>query len=127
MLTPFVWSALGALLLTYVLVAPLTTALTIVGVALVGLAASIPPSWTGWLPGSWAARLPINRWLAAAIVVAALTLISWSGIDAVDKRLRRLLAGADRRRRGVGGQRSGRRPGRWGVAVAGSAGHWCLG
>lgn len=98
-LTPFVWSAFGALLLTYVLVAPLTTLLTIVGVALVGLAASIPSSWTDRLPASWAARLPIDRWLAAALVATALTVISWSGIDAVDKRLRRLLAGGGRRRR----------------------------
>ncbi len=85
---PIVWLAVAAVLLVYAVVAPLTSVLTILLVAIVGFASVMP---TSWVPASYPHWLPLERWQAALAITVALVAISWPGVDAADKFLRRIL------------------------------------
>ena len=88
-LTPFIWLMLGAFLLTFVLLAPATTLLTVALIVPVGLGSAIPESWEKHLPRELATHLPLNRWVSAAAICCALFVIASPKVDAVDRMIRR--------------------------------------
>lgn len=96
-LTPVVWIVLAAMMLTFVALAPVTTLLTIVGIAVAGLAMVIPEAWLPEEAPAWVHRqLPLNRWIGTITILLALLLISSQRVDRIDRFLRGML---DRGRR----------------------------
>ncbi|MGI9119998.1 MAG: hypothetical protein ACR2G7_07755, partial [Acidimicrobiales bacterium] len=76
-LTPVVWIVLAAMMLTFVALAPVTTLLTIVGIAVVGLAMDIPEIWLPDEAPAWVhQQLPLNRGIGTITILLALLLIS---------------------------------------------------
>jgi hypothetical protein len=71
-LTPVVWIVLAAMMLTFVALAPVTTLLTIVGIAVAGLAMVIPEAWLPEEAPAWVHRqLPLNRWIGTITILLA--------------------------------------------------------
>jgi hypothetical protein len=92
-LRPFIWGGFSAMLLTLLAFAPLTTALTIGGVGLVGLAMAWPDSWLPDDAPRWLVDLlPLKGWIGIPVVLAALLIVSFPKVDRVDRFLRRLLS-----------------------------------
>jgi hypothetical protein len=92
-LRPLIWGGFSAMLLTLLAFAPLTTALTIGGVGLVGLAMAWPD---GWLPDDaprWLVDLlPLKGWIGIPVILAALLIVSFPKVDRADRFLRRLVS-----------------------------------